>query len=422
MKSATFYWGLIVCLFFSFNVFAQSENRLEGTILIYIESEGSGTITNNLGESNANGTLYWNATQWVTNETAAHLYFAYTATGERLKVPEQIEMSGNTDSTSTIAGYQIERKRYTYSYPATGGGEYHYQAIEYTVVDPEGRKVVLRSRGTGNGTANCYFDIYVEVVPNQITAIRNDPKWFEYPAGMTLAEALEQNSPTQYLYGDFPSTDGFYFMDINGGGDLGGISYIFHTGAMTGTLNTSTLGAAFPVDFWLRFTNINDNGRLMEFQFSPLLVQETYIPKDPTSIVISNEGGLIDELQKAGYGDSCLFRVLMAMKPFSKGLISDAFTEKLSACPANSDLFTVTLNNFTSAADYSISINTDGTLHVASLFGRDYYGKAGYRAISFEQNGAGRVCLVYASDAEYYFNAGGSNSGGEPYLAFMIVW
>jgi hypothetical protein len=422
MKSYTFYWVLIICLFISINLSAQSGSRLEGTIIIRVAQEGTGIITNNSGENSVKGAMYWNATKWVTNETAAHLFFEYTATGERAKIPEKIEMSGNTDSTSTVSGYQIERKRYTYSYPATSGGKYQYQAMEYRIVDPEGRKVVLRSRGTGNGTANGYFDIYVEVIPNQVTAIRNDPKWFEYPAGITMSEVLEQNNSTQYLYGDFPSTDGFYFMDINGGGDLGGISYIFHTGAMTGTPNTSTLGASFPVDFWLRFTDMNDNGRLIEFQFLPLLVKETYIPDGPTSIVISNERGLIDELQKAGYGDSCLYSVLMAMKPLSKGLISDALAQELAACPASSELFMLKLSNFSNVANNPICINTDGTLHVISLFGRDYYGKEGYPAYSFAQNGAGRVCLVYASNTGYYIDAGSSNSGGNPYKAFMIVW
>jgi len=380
-KLIILYFVLCVNIISPFVGLAQRVNSLEGTTIIRVAAEGTGILTNNSGENSVKGAMYWNASKWVTNETAAHLFFEYTATGERAKIPEKMEMSGNTDATSTVSGYQIERKRYTYSYPANSGGKYQYQAMEYTIVDPEERKVVLRSRGTGNGISNGYFDIYVEVIPNQVTAIRNDPKWFEYPAGMTMAEALEQNSPTQHLYGDLSSTDGFYFMDINGGGDLGGISYIFHTGAMAGTPNTSTLGAAFPVDFWLRFTDMNDNGRLIEFQFSPLLVKETFIPEGPTSIVISNERGLIDELQKAGYGDSCLYSVLMAMKPLSNGLISDAFAEQLAACSVSSDLFTMKLSNFSNVANKPICVNTDGTLHVVSLYGRDYYGKKAIRLI-----------------------------------------
>ncbi|HNW52473.1 MAG TPA: hypothetical protein PKH79_15425, partial [Prolixibacteraceae bacterium] len=255
-----------------------------GTTVIHIETEGWGTVTNVNGDTiNTNGAMFWNGTKWVTNETAAHMFFTDLRTGKRLKDYNVVNVSDRTAISPVFdsLSYHITRQNYHYAYPAKQGGTYQYEAVEYLIGDTTAKKVVIRSRGTGNGTGNCYFDIFVGMAPNLVTAMRNDPQWFAYPDGMTMGEALNQNSPTQYLAGSLAATDGYYFMDVSGGSDMGGTSYNFHTGPLTGNPNTNDLGPSYPIDFMLKFTD--GTGQLQEFKFLPQLISETYVsPKPPT--------------------------------------------------------------------------------------------------------------------------------------------
>lgn len=399
-----------------------------GTTVIRIDTEGWGTIQYANADTAANikGAMFWNGTQWVTNETAVHMFFTDLRTGKRLKDYNVVNVSDRT-ATSPVFDtlrYYITRQNYQYSYPAKQGGTYQYEAVEYLIGDTTAKKVIVRSRGTGNGIENCYFDIFVEVVPNQITAIRNDPLWFTYPAGMSMEEALEQTSPTQYLTGTLPTTDGYYFMDLNGGSDMGGISYNFHTGPLTGNPNTSDLGPSYPIDFMLKF--MDGIGQLQEFKFLPQLISETYISPEPraTTIVLSNERGLIDELIKAGYRDSCLYRTLIKLREVSGGAVTDEFIATLSTCPAGSEVFIAELKNYI-GLNSPVCINSDGTLRINDIFGRDYYGKTGYSIHRENQNGVGRIFFTTATNSTYYIDAGsGGSSGGitTNYKASAIVW
>jgi hypothetical protein len=196
-----------------------------GTTVIHVDTEGWGTIQYANADSVANtkGAIFWNGTKWITNNSWAHMFFTDLRTGQRLQNYHFVNVSDRTAISPAFdsLSYHIIRQNYQYAYPAKQGGTYQYEAVEYLISDTTAKQVIIRSRGTGNGIENSYFDIFVEVVPNQITAIRNDPLWFTYPAGMSMEEALEQTSPTQYLTGTLPTTDGYYFMDLNGGSDMG---------------------------------------------------------------------------------------------------------------------------------------------------------------------------------------------------------
>jgi hypothetical protein len=260
-----------------------------GTTVVHVDIEGWGIITDSKGDpANTRGAFFWNGTKWVTNETAAHTYFTDLRTGKRLLEYNVTNVSDRTISSPVFdtLSYHIIRQNYQYSYPAKQGGAYQYEAVEYLIGDTTAKKVVIRSRGTGNGIENSYFDIFVEVVPNEVTAIRNDPQWFTYPVGMSMEEALEQTSPTQYLTGTLPTTDGYYFMDQNGGSDMGGLSYNFHTGPLTGNPNTADLSPSYSIDFMVKFmTGIG--GNLIELLFQPELISETYIQPLPTVLTDS---------------------------------------------------------------------------------------------------------------------------------------
>jgi hypothetical protein len=211
-----------------------------GTSVIDVRTEGWGTITKTTGQNNLNGAMVWNGTEWVVNNTWAHKYFLDTRTGNRLKDPAVVIIKDVIADEFDTLNYHILRRNYTYSCPARDGGSYAYAGTEFVVDDKTtGHQFVLRSRGTGNGIGKAYFDIYIEDDvtggAQNITAFRNDPKWFNYP-GMTMAQALVQKDTVQNLTGNFPTNKGWYFLDVGGGGDLGpegiGKSYIFHTDSL----------------------------------------------------------------------------------------------------------------------------------------------------------------------------------------------
>jgi uncharacterized delta-60 repeat protein len=254
-----------------------------GTSTIHVNTEGWGTITNPRAEVlSTKGSMFWNGSKWVSNETWAHLYFTYLETGQRIKPPVYIDINARTSTSSVFdtLGYHFERQIYSYSDLAKEGGSYRYEADQYQISLSAGKRVVLQSRGTGNGKEKSYFNIYVEDTTNQITAIRNDPQWFTYE-GMSLESALQQSSPTQYLTGSFISTNGYYFMDINSGADLGGVSYIFHTDTLTSVPKTDVLGLSYPIDFGFRIF-VPGSGNVVEFRFQPKLLSEQFIPANGT--------------------------------------------------------------------------------------------------------------------------------------------
>jgi hypothetical protein len=113
---------------------------------------------------------------------------------------------------------------------------YTYQAVEYVITEPDGSQIILRSRGTGNGVNDSYFDIYIEDSNNKTTAFRGDPVWFTYP--LPIAQAITQTNTTKNKRGDLPTPNSFYFIDINGGSEMGGVSYHFHTNTTTLTQST----------------------------------------------------------------------------------------------------------------------------------------------------------------------------------------
>ena len=395
-----------------------------GTTVIHVETEGWGTIqyANGSTQASTRGAFFWDGTNWVTNNTAAHMYYTDLRTGQRLKEYNIVNVSDRTAISPVFdsLSFHIVRQNYQYSYQAKDGGTYQYEAVEYLISDTTAKKVVIRSRGTGNGIANCYFDIFVEVAPNEVTAIRNDPQWFTYPVGMNMAQALGQNSPTQYLTGTLPTTDGYYFMDSNGGSDMGGISYNFHTGTLTGNPNIAGLSPSYPIDFMVKF--MDGRNQLEEFKFLPKLISETYFPK-ATTFVLSNEGGLIDDLIRAGHGTKNLYQTLEILKPKSGGVISDEFMATLSNCPAGSEIFTAPLSVF-GGLNNPLCVNTDGTLAVQAIFGKDYFIRDGYTTIPSNQNGYTSELFTSANSAEKYIDAGSGTSGGTVtnYKAFAIAW
>jgi len=107
---------------------------------------------------------------------------------------------------------------------------FQYEAVQYTIDQPDGTTIILQSRGTGNGTTKAFFDIYIEDGTGNVTAFRNDV-WYTFN-GTTAENAPAHSSGIEFVSGHIVSIDSNYFLDINGGSDQGGITYQFHTGSI----------------------------------------------------------------------------------------------------------------------------------------------------------------------------------------------
>jgi len=108
--------------------------------------------------------------------------------------------------------------------------DFKYEAIQYTIDQPDGTTIILQSRGTGNGTRKAFFDIYIEDTSGNVTAFRNDI-WYTFN-GISAENALALAGNNDLVSGHIASIDSSYFLDINGGSDMGGSTFQFHTGSL----------------------------------------------------------------------------------------------------------------------------------------------------------------------------------------------
>jgi hypothetical protein len=142
-----------------------------------------------------------------------------------------------------------------------------------------------------------------------------------------------------------------------------------------------------------------------------------------TSVVLSNEGGLIDKLIAAGHGNDTLYQVMQYLQPYSNGAISTAFMAQLASCPEGSEIFTARLAPFSPDSANPVGVNSDGSLIVVDFRGRDYYGQTGYTTTSSVAGPAGKVMFTSAGGPSYYIDTGATVSGGgSTYKAVTVIW
>ena len=142
------------------------------------------------------------------------------------------------------------------------------------------------------------------------------------------------------------------------------------------------------------------------------------------SFVISNEapGYLIDKLIAAGHGSENLYQVLqfLAAQP-GTGIPTDFVTEVGNNLPG-SEVRTAPLSVFANIANNPICINADGSLHVASIYARNYDGQSGFVTNIVQYSGIGSAKFTIATSPVYYIDAGNSQTPGQSYLAFGVAW
>jgi len=246
---------------------------------------GGGLISQEVPEpvENHNGAMVWNGTNWLVHPTWAHKYFYNLFSGVELKpVVYWGTVDGSEGEDVVIVPDQITVAENLYTYTAPANPPYsaiRYQAIDYTITNHlSGMIVRLRSRGSGAGTENASFDVYIQTVPEATTAFRNDPVWFEYP--MPIEQAVEQTDPSDYRVGNLPddsSTDptlGQYWLDVGGGGDLGpagnGYSHFMRTAPSSAPGN---LGSSSIILYCYRW--MDATGQVNEFCVLPRVVSAT---------------------------------------------------------------------------------------------------------------------------------------------------
>jgi len=125
------------------------------------------------------------------------------------------------------------------SFTTAGTTSYVYTVVQYTIDQADGTTIILRSRGTGQGTEDGYFDIYIEDGLGGVESFQGDPVWYHFD-GMTAEEALSHTVTEDEVRGHFASADEAYYLDIDGGSDMGGVTYQINTSSF----GNSALGTA----------------------------------------------------------------------------------------------------------------------------------------------------------------------------------
>ena len=274
-------------------VLISFSSAFPGTICTSVQTETGGCIravgTSSPDCDNSVGAMFWDGTGWVVNDTYAHMYFAAECNtgcpvpcGPDVKVkdftttqaPCQAQGSGVEVLRETgPSGTQYRAIHNVYSYVKNRGGtEYTITAAEFVVQPvlsgtntPTGQKVVLRSRSANVTALTPYFDVYIANVDGTTTeAFRSDPVWFHYTMGMD--QALLQTDATAYRMGDLVTLDSEFWLDTDGGSEMGGKTFKLITDSISnGELDS--LNTSFISQFAVQYTD--ENSVLRQLLFCP---------------------------------------------------------------------------------------------------------------------------------------------------------
>lgn len=261
--------------------------RVGGTI-IHVNTQAGGDIevgTADGAPENRRGAFFWNGAKWVTNDTAAHMFYTDILTGARLKQYTLVaDLNGSSPDEQDIGSYHVSRSTYAYTTPAQAGGAYRIEAARYRITKSGSQEIILlNSRGNGYGQAS--FDIYIQYAPDTTIAFRYGSAWFNYSESLDLASQRSIHDLTGRA-GILPTCDlqaidrSRYWLDMNGGSDMGGLTYFFHTTNLPN--RTSALGTCFPDEFRVKYMQLDTNAleefRLRPIVYSETLLQNTYLP------------------------------------------------------------------------------------------------------------------------------------------------
>jgi parallel beta-helix repeat protein len=263
-----------------------------GNNTLHVDTEPGGDIE--VGDEDGNpensrGTFFWNGSTWVTNDTAAHMLFTDMQIQDRIKQYTFVaDLNGNTPADLDIDDFHVSRSTYTYLVPAVGGGNYQIQAARYRITRSDSDEIILlNSRGNGYGQAS--FDIYIQNTANTTIAFRSGSAWFNYTETPDLAAQHSISDPTGRA-GILTTCDqqlidrSRYWVDMNGGSDMGGLTYFFHTTSLPNLY--STLGTCYPDEFRIKYMQGAPQYSLEEFRLRPVVYSETFLKSIYLPLVI----------------------------------------------------------------------------------------------------------------------------------------
>ena len=254
-----------------------------GEIIIGAEAAWSGT------PSNTHGALCWNGSAWFTNNTAAHTYFTNPSTGSRIKNYSDVAIPASA-GTQAYNGVSFVAEEYSYqAQAADSSGTYQYSGKKYTITQADGKKIILLSRGLGRGTGTSYFEAFIENPTSGTLAIRNGSVLYSHVG--TASESAAQNASSDGIFGLLRTAD-VYWLDINGGSDMGGITYSPHTATLSGTLVATAHPALSNQVVRFDLMLMAENS-LYRYALTPSLTSESFIPAStaPTVTNLSPASG-----------------------------------------------------------------------------------------------------------------------------------
>jgi len=157
--------------------------------------------------------------------------------------------------------------------------------------------------------------------------------------------------------------------------------------------------------------------RVMKIQFLLMLCLCIFVCSawaDRVSIVLTNEGYLIDNLISQGYGNSTLYEVFQFLQPNSGNTITVDFMTAIA--PSGSEVTTVPLSTFANGNN-PVMVNDDGTLRICSIYGADFDVEDGYTIHSHMMSGLGTVRFTSVD-----IDTGFKNDDGSAYWATAVIW
>ncbi len=232
---------------------------------IHIDTEPGGDIfTGAAAEKtpqpqNHNGAIFWNSTGWMTTDTAAHLYFTDLRTGERLKPNITVlEVSGdNIGASRRVDNVSIAVKDVKYTDILASGklSQNSVHDYEITVYDNGSGtwKLLLRSRSDGRDVNHTHFQVYVQDPLNHTLLFKEGVQAMATGLPITGILGWDIGGANRTFY--MPNASSQYWLDVNGGSDMGGMTFKLVTGALDLAALGKGNGTTAVQSFEIMYTN-----------------------------------------------------------------------------------------------------------------------------------------------------------------------
>jgi hypothetical protein len=234
------------------------------TTPIHIDTEKGGYIyTGTESErtdrpQNLNGVIFWNSEKWVTQNTTAHKYFTDLRTGYRLKNHTIAYESGDESSGQhTVDGKTVKIASYSYDIAGRTFSATKYSMEIQERTNTEEWMFEVRSRSSG-GTDRGYLHLLIQDPLGHTLVLREGIKAY------SLQKSLGSFSDTDIVPSDttfyMPNGSSVYWLDINGGSDMGGVTFkLFTESSDLSSLDmgTETVISSFEVQYTNSTGSIN---------------------------------------------------------------------------------------------------------------------------------------------------------------------